>query len=295
MKRSILASLCALFLFFQYCHTDIYDGPFAFLQGDPFYDEPDYIAWKRFELRFFGGEFITLRRNYGELRLFSPIRFLHEWEPFFDLSGYSFENSKWGASVGIGSRFATTRECAVFGINTYYDYLDGCFSNSFHRLGLGAEWFQDCWTIRANGYLPIGRQNQRNRFIIESSGHAFFIEQHEFILTGFDAEVGRQLYNYRDFYADGAIGPYYYFRNHRTSFWGGYARLELNWTPFASIQGRISYDHVNKTRAQAIVQLNIPFAVFASGCFPEEYNVSDSWLTPVNRQGVILTDRHHFW
>jgi hypothetical protein len=247
----------------------------------------------RFEVGYSWGKFIDIRREYAEIGLFLPLMLSNEnglW--FGDGRGYRFNDSKWGASGGLGYR--TWLQDSIVGANVYYDWLEGEFSRGFQRIGVGLEWLGSCWDIRVNGYIPIGKNSEtgHRRVFDDFIGPFVATCRHKEIAIreGFDAEIGFPLGCWcDDFTLYAAAGPYYYRRHLRhDNFWGGYARLELGWNSYLFFQVRTSYDRVNHSETQGQVFLRIPFDLLCGSCGCD--NPCLRLLSqPVRRNGIIFT------
>ena len=249
----------------------------------------------RFEVGYVTGEFIGLKEGYLDLGVFVPIFECGDFVSFVDAKGYRFENSRWGASAGLGMRTWCLNEC-ILGSNIYYDYLEGRFHN-FNRMGAGLECLTPCFDVRVNGYFPILDTEHRSRI------HCFDDFQGDFIAlsrnreftprVGFDMELGLPIGCWWDslsIYC--AAGPYYYNWRHKKNYWGGQARLELYWKSYVTVQVQTSYDRVNHSRTEGKFLLFIPFNVIdlLSGGECCENLCKALFYQPVVRNGTIFTD-----
>lgn len=255
------------------------------------------LANASFEVGYAFGRYISLDENYLELGLFAPVIASDNNQFFLDAKGYRFDSGKWGSSTGLGWR---TRFCGsyAFGVNAYYDYLRSPKSNNYNQLGVGVELLAGCFDVRANGYFPFGTRKYSDCLCFFDDldfGGDFFATNSlkEFSYTGFDAEVGINLFSFCDinFYAAG--GPYYYKRSDKNfDFWGGYGRFEISWKDILSAQVIVTGDEVYNTNVQGIVRLSIPFSFFncSTQCTCDEL-----LLQRVRRNGVILTDTCCDW
>lgn len=250
----------------------------------------------RVELGYNIGKYISIDEDYSEIGIFAPLSLSNCcFTPFVDIHGYRFNDGKWAASTGIGIREKISED-SVLGINIYYDCRKE--ESNFHQIGMGFEWLNECWDFRMNGYLPIAQKTHLSAMcVFDNIGDGFFATSRriDYAYSGFDAEVGVPLLNYCDFNLYGAAGPYYYLRSHRNHFWGGYGRLELDWRSILSFQIRMSYDKVNSTNVQGIIQLSLPLDFFCSGSCWQNWGCHNLTDQPVRRNGVILTDHCCNW
>lgn len=276
--------------------------------SDPFHSAYDYqsalayLSGARIEGGYNFGKFIGIRHSYAELGLFLPVRlsdfmcFESDLTTFADVRGYYFNNSKnrWGASAGVGVR--TWLDEGILGANFYYDFLQGhhrtCHNRGFNRLGFGVEWLGPCFDFRANAYFPVGKRSHSRRFIFNEyiGDYVVIAKDTQFVVgEGFDAELGTPIYDACDFRIYAAAGPYYFQTSHCYHYWGGQARLELNWRSYLSLQVRTSYDDTNHSHTQGRILVSIPFDVFC-GCNYFEDFCSQLLYQPVRRTGIIFTD-----
>ena len=177
-------------------------------------------------------------------------------------------------------------------MNVYYDYRRGDDKHNFHQLGLGAEWLNGCWDLRINSYLPWNKSQTSAYCVFDDLGDGFFAKRHkfEYAYSGFDAEIGMPLWNCCDFSLYGAAGPYYYGRSHVHHFFGGTARLELDWRSILSLQVRVSYDKVYSTCVQGTIQVSLPLDFFNCDSCCDSCGCQCLFCEPVQRNGIILID-----
>lgn len=239
------------------------------------------------------GKYINIKDDYLNIGTFSPIFSSDDRILFLDAQGYRFNNGKWAASIGLANRIRLSESSSV-GFNLYYDYRRGISTNNFHQAGFGVEWLNDCCDMRINCYLPVSKKTRKTSLCsFDQLGDGFFATRRkiEFAYTGFDAEAGCLLGSYCEFTLYGSLGPYYYQRTHQNHFWGGHCRFEITWKSLLSLQARVSYDRVNSTNVQGLIQISLPLEFFnPSSC-------TSCCLTnqPVQRNGIILTDHCCNW
>lgn len=254
------------------------------------------LSNSRFEIGYAFGRYISLDENYLELGFFSPILNSDSYQLLVDTKGYRFDNGKWGASAGLGFRTALCD--SVIGANVFYDYLRGSYKNNFNQVGVGVEWLSGCFDVRANGYFPVGTTTYYDcACVFDDFSDSLFASKSfaEYAYTGFDAEVGMNLFSYCDFNFYAAGGPYYYKRTGKNfDFWGGYGRFEVSWKDMLSAQVIVTGDKVYSTRVQGIVRLSLPFSFFSSSC-NTQCVCNEQLLRPIRRNGVILTDKCCDW
>lgn len=240
------------------------------------------------------GKFISIDKDYSQIALFAPLAFFSKYKIFLDLQAYRFSKGKWASSVGFVFR-KPIDSYRVLGINTYYDYRQGEYNKKFYRLGLGIEWLANCFDLRFNGYLPIGRYIEHPpTHLYTYPGDYFAIFQRvQSAYQGCDVEISRSLYRYCDLNLYGAIGPYYFYVKRFSHFWGGQAKLELSWRSLLSLQLRTSYDCVYHGKTQGCLEFNIPLDLF---CFKNLiFSEINKWMQLVKRNGIILLYHRESW
>lgn len=283
MKNFVTFSFLTLFSFFQ-------------VRGDYSQRFETMLQETRVEFSYNTGKYISIDKDYFETRLFAPIYLSNYYTTFLDVSSYRFNDGKWAASIGGGIRRSLC-EKSVLGINAYYDYRRGESRHNLNQIGIGFEWLNHCWDFRINGYFPVSQKTEKYAFcVFDQLKGGFFATRHkvEYMYSGFDAEIGVPFVSYCDFSLYGAAGPYYYQRSHQHHFWGGYARLELDWRSILSLQVRVSYDKVYSTNVQGIFQISLPLDCFCSSWenWGKRYCLINQ---DVYRNGIILTDHCCNW
>lgn len=282
MKKTLLATFLSCFL----SVTSLY-AEFNLL---PNVQEP------RLEFGYAVGDFITIDRNYAEIGLFVPATF-DDWQPFFDIEGYRFDNGRWAASTGVGLRRIIC-DNTVVGANVYYDYRESNFKNHFNQIGVGVEWLTSCWDFRLNTYFPFSQKESGHGCKFDL-GDGFFASNHRdsFAYTGFDAEIGTPLTSFCGFDLYGAVGPYYYKNRHRhhNGFWGGFARLELDWMTIFTVTLQASHDKVYHTNVQGIFEVSIPFDFFCFNSCNEGCGCNCNIIQPIVRNNLIQIDDCCSW
>ena len=79
-------------------------------------------------------------------------------EPNLSMTAKSlFESSSNQSSIGVGYRKLSTNLKSIFGINIFYDVKNNQLGNNFQQIGIGFEYFVSLFSIKANGYIPISK------------------------------------------------------------------------------------------------------------------------------------------
>ncbi len=254
-----------------------------------------YCKESRMDLEYNFGEFISIEDTYADVELFVPILYSEKEIISLNVGWYQFDNRKCAANIGLCAR-KCINEDNIVGINAYYDYLrENCHAN-FNRIGVGIEWFNIFSDMRINAYLPTWNNPYPcKRCVFDQIGQGFFAAKTISVSAyrGFDAELGKGLWKNHHFKLYGAAGTYYFNEKCLNSFWGGMARIELNWKSLFFLKVRASYDHVYHTNIQATVGISIPLDFSFSKW--HEKNCSFNLRQPIQRIGIILTDRYCHW
>lgn len=245
------------------------------------------------------GKGIGYKRNYTTLGYFVSGSLVNRSNivTFADLRAHCFGNSKMAFNVGLGLRYLDSCAKRVYGVNVFYDYRKK--DNDFNQLGLGFESLGCLYDLRVNGYLPIGEKSETLSICRFTYPGGFFakVKRHQDALRGIDAEIGTGLNRFMcwppcDLYLYGAVGPYYY-SNKFHHFWGGRARLVLQYTEYLSFEVRTTYDDYFRGALQGVITLSIPFPGPNSCC---KTPCCDATLCcwarqPVYRNEIIATDK----
>lgn len=235
------------------------------------------------------GEFIGIDDDYAEVGIFAPLYLTCDTNFFFEGTGYRFNNSRYASSLGFGLR---KRFCEgdVGGVNFFWDSYGAKCNKTFDRLGVGLEWLGCLFDARVNGYFSVGDTTRSCHCKVFNDYIGNFratCKMREFsIANGFDAEIGVPFLCKCNFTIYGAAGPYFYSGKNQKRFWGGQARLEVDWHQIITLQVRTSYDRIYHSRTQGQIFLSLPFEVFCGNfcCLCD-----DALLRPVYRNDLIFT------
>ncbi|KAF3361664.1 Uncharacterized protein PHSC3_001787 [Chlamydiales bacterium STE3] len=252
------------------------------------------LPYSRLEVGYTAGKYIGAKRCYIELGGFWPAMLGDKWLSFADVRGYRFDNCKWGASAGLGLR-TNIKNRGIVGANLFYDYMEGRINNGFNRLGIGAEWLSDCFDVRINGYLPLGRKTHSSLAVYSDFIGNYMLtvrDKESCVREGFDAEIGTSLVSWNNYKLYCAIGPYFFYHRRHKNFWGGQARIEFTWKTFFSLQIRTSYDSKYHTHTQARLLFSVPLdGICHYKSLTDIYTTSI--LQPVKRNGILFTQRSY--
>ncbi len=216
--------------------------------------------------------------------------------PFIDLQGHYLDRSHWAANAGVGVRWSNCCDCRVYGFNVYYDYKQGC-RGDFNDVGVGLEFLGLNFDIRVNGYMPFGKTLYTHTRTFNSylGGFVATCKRKEFAMPGLDFEIGRYIGPSCTYMLYGAIGGYYYNKEHYLHFLGVVGRLKIQYNEYLSLEVKASYDDVCKGKLQGILQLTIPFEMFGCVCSTLDCCSRGLFLQPVHRKDVLVTNTCQHW
>lgn len=222
--------------------------------------------------------------------------------PFIDLRGHIFNNGKTASNSGLGIRWLDAYFDEVWGINAFYDTLQGKY-RSYHQVGLGFEALGRNWDVRVNGYLPVKHKMTPLYQFSYLSLAPFLVRGTErFAMKGLDAEIGYHCSYFcnLEFYA--GAGPYCYWGHSvpTENVWlvkhekavGGRFRASVSFLNYLSLEGVTTYDNQFKWTGQVTLAFTIPFDLTFSFCGCNSY-LDQRLYQPVLRNEIIVEDRIH--
>lgn len=220
------------------------------------------------------------------------------WLPFLDLEADWYKNKSWGATAGLGLRWMNREKSRVWGANLYYDYRR-LHQHGFNQVGVGFESLGKVWDFRINGYIPVGKTKFKTRTTLfdDFIGDFFMIRrEYDVALTGFDAEFGIYLARCGCWALYGAAGPYY-FENHdfNRHFWGGQARVALEYGRYIWIEAQGTHDKEFHSKLQGVVKVMLPFDILFDACCTVNNICLDILSQPVRRIDPIVTEKECCW
>lgn len=214
----------------------------------------------RFGVRHIEAKGLGYKKGYTTLEIFlSQDVSDRDTVPFIDVRGHVFNDGKFAANAGFGFRHLI--ETGIFGANFYYDYRKTKHRN-YNQFGTGLEYLRERFEARLNGYFPFGKMGSRFFDLSFDSfqGHNMFVKRkQEVAMTGVDGEIGYHMNKQSspwDIY--GAVGPYYFVRDHKHAF-GGEARLLGRYNNWFFWEATYSYDNLFKNIVQGEVGFNWNF------------------------------------
>lgn len=266
-------------------------------------DEENCCPWaksKWFNVHNVTGNGIGFNKGYttAELFLSSPSPKWCFVVPFVDLRGHYINGGNYAVNAGIGSRFFISDQCRALGANVYYDYRHTKRKN-FNQIGLGFEFINSIWELRANGYLPI-RSKKTKAFDTQFShffGNSVFIQsKYQFAYKGISLEAGVHPYQIGKFDFFFGAGPYYFKGKIGKPAIGGIGRLAVRYGQYASVEVADSYDQIFHNRIQGIFSISIPFGPKAKAprqttkCCCDDQLLLQQWVydAPKRQELIVL-------
>jgi|GEM_PF-2213619 len=244
------------------------------------------------------GQTVGVDAGYGNVGFFlAPSQCCFAGQPFVDLNAYWLDDhNRRAASGGLGYRWLDSNY-RMWGANVYYDYREA-YHGGFNQWGLGLESLGPCWDVRLNGYLPLsGTRKASHAHIYEAIDGLYSVRQHEFSYGGVDLEIGKSLWDCDSFSFYGALGPYFYHKNHYDNFFGGQIRGVLSWREWLTFEVRGTYDERYNARLQGMINLFVPLDCFM--CWNRCKSKSDciDWMLTQStvRRPLIATDKGCCW
>ncbi|MBS0616330.1 MAG: inverse autotransporter beta domain-containing protein [Verrucomicrobia bacterium] len=173
--------------------------------------------------------------------------------PFLDVRGHHLNDGNFAANIGGGFRANLEDRCIGFGMNAYYDYR-GYHSHSLNQVGVGAEIFGLHWSINANGYIPVGRDQVQLFHCRFDYPGGFFMEKNKTatLLGGADLRFGFRFPNLPSFSSTLEVGPYFY-----RDFFGVLGSYTMQVTNYMRFKFGVTHDRVFGTKLQGEVALTI--------------------------------------
>lgn len=222
---------------------------------------------------------------------------------FLNLRGHVFNDGRWAANVGLGSRVGMGE--FIGGLNIYYDYRDVKNLNSQSQIGAGVELLSTWADLRLNGYAPVGSSKYKGDKCFSRFRCNEALGQREIAATlpNIDLEIGGYIPGWLEqinCYA--ALGTYYLFEREVDNFklgdaWGVRGRVDLRIFDGIRIGGDVTYDKIFNVRGQGYIGLSLPLGpanMRTKGkAFKEKYPCQDTaldrarLLQPVYRQEII--------
>jgi len=227
----------------------------------------------------------------------------NDWSymPFLDIRGHVFNDGKFSANVGMGTR--TLWGNRAYGINAYYDYRNGKHKG-YSQVSAGIETLGKLWDLRFNGYFPVGGKVSYayQRSFAGFVGNSILVSRKfEYSMSGVDGEIGfhfGKTSNF-DFYA--AAGSYYFTRSGMgKSAIGAKARVAAYYKEYVTLEVSNTYDAVFHDNVQGQLTLSLPFGPKTrskykdchSSCNKSSMILASRMVQPVVKQEIVVLNTH---
>lgn len=236
------------------------------------------------------GKGIGHRISYTSLDLLLSPNLPCDFSPFIDLRGHCFDDGRWAANAGIGTRFLAEPCNAILGANIYYDYRE-TKKKDYHQVGFGLEWINCEWEVRANAYFPIGKtkgpDSDYKQLGFKNNGY-WLRKKKEIAFRSGEFELAYRWPEYRcvQFYTGSGA---YYLSGHGRSSIGAKIDISAYFMQYCSVDIKATYDNIFNTNVQARFTLTIPLG----GKKLCEQNRCDNYflLRPVCRREIIALEK----
>lgn len=238
------------------------------------------------------GRAIWADRSYTTLEGLSFPRVLGNATPFIDLRLHQFDQADEHAlNAGVGVRFGTVNSRRIFGVNAYYDFSRSHHA-SFNQIGIGLELLGDIFSLRMNGYGPVGAKSRllSTCFYDCYYGNYFYLQETYLETTrGVNLELEAQVGDFRWGDIRIGVGPYYMNRKRgcrRNTVGVGY-RLSSDIGNYFTLNLNGSYDSIFGSRVLVQMGVTFPF-YFISGQGSFVGNSSRRLYRPVQRNDSMM-------
>lgn len=253
----------------------------------------------RYSFRYDGGNGVGYRNGFFLLESFYPFAQVPgQSVGFGNARVFNYMDGRfWEVQLGGGSRWVVGESGAVFGVNAFYDGRNTDL-RWYNQIGFGAELIGERWDLRANVYIPVGRQLVRAgssdalstpRFV--GTNIAFDrtrFTTFESTMGGVDVEVGRRLPSFLPNVRSTAYLGFYHFSNDRVQTANGIrGRLEAWVNDNLSLHMAVQQDAVFDTTFTGGVAVH--FGGGRRGSVG--YGVESRLGAPVSRQPAMVIQR----
>lgn len=238
------------------------------------------------------GKGIGYKKSYSSFELLLTPNLWEQLVPFVDLKGHYFDDGKWAINGGSGVRYLSDDCSSILGAGLYYDFRETTHTG-YHQIGIATEWLTNCFELRLNGYIPVGKNKSQffNRQFTGFNGHNFILsKKREFSLGGADFEAGYRLFLHPALRLYGGLGSYFLSGDHRFAT-GIKGCLSANFLRFFTLDVLASYDHLFHTKVQGQLTFSIPLGG-KTNCAPiDDCGLERLMYQPIARRDIIAVDR----
>lgn len=204
------------------------------------------------------GSGIGFSKGYSTLGFFSQYYNCQKrYQPFFDVRGHIFNDGKWAANGAFGVRKWGRR--FLLGGYVAYDYRR-FVQHNFSQIGLGVEALGNCWSFRANGYLPVGSKEKKSSLVFDTfKEHDIIVKRNSRLaMAGFDLDLERDWQVSENAHIIFGAGPYFFQGKFGKNALGGKARFFASLYDFIFLGTRLSYDQQFGFNAAGEIRLELP-------------------------------------
>ncbi len=257
-----------------------------------------------------GGYYSKLEPNEaGQANFFLPLLQNPNNLLFSSIRAYDKSGNPWEGNLSVGYRNLSANQNNLWGIYGSYDRLRSQAENYFNQATVGGEFWHQTWFAGANVYIPFGDTRkddidaQKTKFTqaayqntdYKNVSNIYYGAGYERAMTGFDAEIGNNIWRGLTVYAGG-----YYFDAHNVKAIGGpRARATYTWY---SDKHRILY-LFDRVRVETEAQYDNPrgFDWYAGLRFTVNLfhkpdglqGVAKHMVDPINRDLDVVTQSYH--
>lgn len=215
--------------------------------------------------------------------------------PFLGANAYFIEGDDWAFDLGTGARWQPDNSCYLLGANLFYSSLPKDLG-TYHQIGFGLEYLSWTWEARVNAYFPVSTRGRAKEiaFYDDYIGD-YWVRTigREDTYSGFDAELGYNIYPAENYRLYGGLGTAYFQSalNNNDS-WAFKARALFEWKRFLTLEARTYKESRDNWQWQGVINLTMPFDCF---CDPCGCSLRELYTRPVYRNNLIKSTSDCCW
>jgi hypothetical protein len=203
--------------------------------------------------------------GFGRLEFFAPLYQQPAENVVFAEGKLLIDNDvNFGGNLRVGYRQVLNNQGQTLGGYIGVDRRD-TGNRGMHQIGVGVETVGELWSVRANGYIPVGdTRDQVGRTFTNANfaGNRLLYDAndiYESALGGFDLEAGSRLaqwQNVGNLY--GYIGPYFLTGEGADDTWGIRSRLAMEINSGLNLGVGVQHDDLFGTNAVFSITASVP-------------------------------------
>jgi hypothetical protein len=258
-----------------------------------------------------GGYYSKLEPNEaGQANFFLPLLQNPNNLLYSSIRAYDKSGNPWEGNLAVGYRNLSLDQNNLWGVYGSYDRLRSQAQNYFNQATVGGEFWHQKWFAGANVYMPFGetrkadldaqvtkltKSDYQDYNYYTNVSNIYYGAGYERAMTGFDAEIGNNLWRGLTVYA----GGYYFDAPHLKAVTGPRARATYTWY---SGKHRI-LGIFDRIRVETEAQYDSPrgFDWYAGLRFtvnlfhkPDDlHGVAKHMVDPINRDLDVVTQSYH--